>query len=78
MNHGMRLAIFNEFVSLKLLSVAETHFASVIVMLKRFKIIKGGLQAMVISDKWSCYREDDVGKARFVKEKVLDDFWRII
>ena len=75
MNHSMRLAIFNEFVSLKLLSVAETRFASSIVMLRRFKLIKQGLQAMVISDKWQCYRDDDVGKARFVKEKVLDDVW---
>ena len=75
MNHSIRLAIFNEFVSLKLFSVAETRFASSIVMLRRFKLIKQGLQAMVISDKWQCYREDDVGKARFVKEKVLDDVW---
>lgn len=75
MNHSMRLAMFNEFVSLKLLSVAETRFASSIVMLKRFKLIKQGLLSMVISDKWSCYRDDDVGKARFVKEKLLDDFW---
>ncbi|GFZ12749.1 major facilitator superfamily protein [Actinidia rufa] len=58
-----------------LLSVAETRFASTIVMLKRFKLIKGGLQAMVINDKWSCYREDDVGRARFVKDKVLSDVW---
>ncbi|XP_077251746.1 uncharacterized protein LOC143890963 [Tasmannia lanceolata] len=75
MNHSMRLAIFNEFNTLKLLSVAETRFASVIVMLKRLKLLKQGLQAMVISDKWTCYRDDDVGKARFVKEKVLDDVW---
>ena len=34
MNHGLRLAIFNEFVSLKLLSVTKTRFASNIVMLK--------------------------------------------
>ncbi|XP_028075636.1 uncharacterized protein LOC114277883 [Camellia sinensis] len=74
-NHSMRLAIYNEFVSLKLLSVAETRFASTIVMLKRLKLIKRGLQAMVISDKWNCYREDDVGKAKFVKEKILDDVW---
>ena len=74
-NHSMRLAMYNEFVSLKLLSVAETRFASTIVMLKRFKLIKGGLQAMVINDKWSCYREEDVGKARFVKDKVLSDVW---
>lgn len=51
MNHSMRVAIFNEFVPLRLLSVAETRFASIIIMLKRFKLIKGGLQAMVISDK---------------------------
>ncbi|KAK9291948.1 hypothetical protein L1049_019900 [Liquidambar formosana] len=30
---------------------------------------------MVISDRWSSYREDDVGKAGFVKEKVLNDVW---
>ncbi|CAL5368910.1 unnamed protein product [Camellia sinensis] len=30
---------------------------------------------MVISDKWSCYRDDDIGKAKFVKDKLLDDFW---
>ncbi|XP_028075050.1 uncharacterized protein LOC114277358 isoform X2 [Camellia sinensis] len=74
-NYSMRLAMYNEFVSLKLLSVAETRFASTIVMLKRLKPIKRGLQAMIISDKWNCYREDDVGKAKFVKEKILDDVW---
>ena len=42
-------------------------------MLKRFKFIKGNLQAMVISDKWESYGEDDVVKARHVKELVLDD-----
>ena len=52
MNHSMRLAMFNEFVPLKLLLIAETHFAFVIIMLKRFKLIKGDLQAMVINDKW--------------------------
>ncbi|XP_028104489.1 uncharacterized protein LOC114303554 [Camellia sinensis] len=74
-NHSMRLAMYNEFVSLKLLSVVETRFASSIVMLKRVKLIKQGLQTMVISDKWSCYRDDDIGKAKFVKDKLLDDFW---
>ncbi|XP_077216000.1 uncharacterized protein LOC143850661 [Tasmannia lanceolata] len=74
-NHSTRLVIFNEFNSLKLLSIAETQFASVIVMLKRFKLLRQGLQAIVISDKWTCYQQDDVEKARFVKEKVLDDIW---
>ncbi|XP_061373230.1 uncharacterized protein LOC133315593 [Gastrolobium bilobum] len=76
MNHSMRLAIFNEFVSLKLLSIANTCFASMIVMLKRFKLIKSGLQNMVISEKWNIYRDDNLGRARHVKEKLLDDcFW---
>ncbi|KAL3849343.1 hypothetical protein ACJIZ3_011225 [Penstemon smallii] len=75
MNHSMRLAIFNECSKLKLLAVAETQFASMIVMLKRFKLVKQQLQTMVITEKWSCYREDDVNKARLVKEKLLDDTW---
>ncbi|KAI8567563.1 hypothetical protein RHMOL_Rhmol02G0131600 [Rhododendron molle] len=75
MNHSMRLAIFNDFVPLKLLSVASTRFAFVMVMLKRFKLLKTSLQTMVISPRWNSYREDDMGKAKFVKEKVLDDVW---
>ncbi|KAI9156180.1 hypothetical protein LWI28_001806 [Acer negundo] len=65
-NHSMRLAMFNEHSKLKLLSVYDTRFASTIVMLKRFKQIKHGLEHM----------EDDVEKARAVKEKILDEyFW---
>nr|CAD1833633.1 unnamed protein product [Ananas comosus var. bracteatus] len=75
LNHSMRLAIFHEFVNLKMLAVTETRFASVIVMLRRFKQIKRGLQNMVISDKWASYREDDMGKAQFVKDRILNDFW---
>ncbi|GAV81015.1 DUF659 domain-containing protein/Dimer_Tnp_hAT domain-containing protein [Cephalotus follicularis] len=75
MNHSMRLSMFNEFVSLKLLSVTETRFASMVVMLKRFKLIKSGIQNMVISDKWILYRDDHQGRARTVKENVLDDLW---
>ncbi|XP_020247901.1 uncharacterized protein LOC109825460 [Asparagus officinalis] len=75
MNHSMRLSIFNDFSKMKLLSIADTRFASWIIMLKRFKVVKRGLQDMVLSDRWSLYRDDDVEKAQFVKEKVLDDLW---
>ena len=75
MSHSMRLAIFNEFVPAKLLSVASTRFASVLVMLKRFNLIKGSLRAMVIGERWSCYREDDKERAKAVKDFVLDDIW---
>ncbi|XP_076921849.1 uncharacterized protein LOC143583425 [Bidens hawaiensis] len=75
MNHNMRLSILNKFSPIRLLSVADTRFASIIVMLKRLKLIKRGLQAMVISEEWSSYREDDNVKANFVKEKIVDDEW---
>ncbi|KAG8365715.1 hypothetical protein BUALT_Bualt17G0000800 [Buddleja alternifolia] len=39
-NHSVRLAMFNEFSKLKLFVVAETRFASVIIMLRRFRLIK--------------------------------------
>ncbi|KAI0514041.1 hypothetical protein KFK09_010075 [Dendrobium nobile] len=78
MNHSMRLSMFNNFSNLNMLAVAETRFASVIVMLRRFKKIKNALQAMVISDKWSCYREDDVRKARYsTKEWLQEDPQRV-
>ncbi|CAM8898917.1 unnamed protein product [Rhodiola kirilowii] len=75
MNHNMRLAIFQKISNLKLLYVADTRFASIIVMLKRFKLIKQGLQAMVISEQWMTLREEDMGKANFVKEKIVNDDW---
>ena len=75
MNHSMRLAIFNRFSSLKLLSIADTRFASVVVMLKRFKLIRRALEAMVMSEQWVQYRDDDQGKAKFVREKIVDENW---
>nr|KYP55277.1 hypothetical protein KK1_001484 [Cajanus cajan] len=75
MNHSIRLTIFNHFSPLKLLAIAETRFASILVMLKRFKLLKGVLQSMVISEEWNSYREDDVGKAQAAKEFILNDVW---
>jgi len=40
MGHSMRLSMFNNFNSLKLLFIAPTRFASTIVMLKRFRSLK--------------------------------------
>lgn len=76
MNHSMRLSMFNCHCKLKLLSIADTRFASTIIMLKRFKQVKQGLEHMVISERWDLYKEDDVNKAKLVKEKILDEhFW---
>ncbi|XP_030946107.1 uncharacterized protein LOC115970651 [Quercus lobata] len=57
------------------IEVADTRFASVVVMLKRLKLIKRCLQAMAISDQWASYREDDVGNAQKVKDMILSDLW---
>ena len=76
MNHAMRFSMFNNHCKLKLLSVADTRFASTIVMLKRFKTIKRGLEQLVISEEWEMYKEDDLVKAKEVKDKILnEDFW---
>ena len=75
MNHFMRLAMFNEHVKLKFLSITEIRLASMIIMLKRFKTIERGLQNLVLCEKWTLYKDDDVGKAEFVEDKVSDDRW---
>ena len=75
LNHSMRLAMINEFCSLKLLQVVDTRFTLIIVMLKTLKLIKRCLQAIAISDQWASYREDDVEKAQKVKDFILSDHW---
>ena len=30
---------------------------------------------MVISEQWTSYKEDDVGKATRVRDIILDDLW---
>ncbi|XP_020266352.1 uncharacterized protein LOC109841825 [Asparagus officinalis] len=51
MNHSMRLAMFNEHSKMKLLLIADTRFASWIIMLKRFTMIKRSLQDMFVKEK---------------------------
>jgi len=76
MNHGMRLSMFNEFSKLKLLAIADTRFASVVVQLKRLCMVKRALEQMVISEKWESYRDGpECGTAEFVREKVLSAVW---
>ncbi|KAD3640423.1 hypothetical protein E3N88_29646 [Mikania micrantha] len=67
----MRLSIFTKFTPLRLVSIADTRFASIILMLKRLKFIKRGLQALVISEEWSSYREDDTVKLTLLNKRLL-------
>ncbi|CAM8990676.1 unnamed protein product [Rhodiola kirilowii] len=74
-DHGKCLSIYSRFTPLKLLSVGETRFASIVIMLKRFKLVKRVLEGMVTCDQWTSCRDDDQGKARFMREKILDEYW---
>ncbi|KAF1881943.1 hypothetical protein Lal_00038587 [Lupinus albus] len=64
MSHTMRLAMFNHFLSSKLLVVAET-----------FKFLKRSLESMVISEEWDSYIEGDIDPtthAQAVKDHILN------
>jgi hypothetical protein len=75
-NHHRVNAIFNRHSDLKLLKVAETRFASIIVMMKRIKRVKNALINMVTDENWTFYRVDDDMKAQEIKKFILDDeFW---
>ncbi|CAM9003327.1 unnamed protein product [Rhodiola kirilowii] len=50
-------------------------FILTFIMLKRFKLVKRTLEGMIMCDQWTSYRDDDQGKARFVREKILDEYW---
>jgi hypothetical protein len=72
MNHDMWLSMFKKFSKLRLLSIAETRFASVVCMLKQMVEVKMALQQMVISQEWTIYKDDDQISG-FVRDTVLND-----
>ncbi|KAL6519715.1 hypothetical protein OROMI_032609 [Orobanche minor] len=75
LNHNMVNTMFNQIAPLKLLSVAETRFASVIIMLKRFKLLKRSLERLVLCEEWSSYRECDTARAQVIRSTMLDELW---
>lgn len=78
-NHGMASSIFKSYSSLSLLKVAETRFASSIVMCRRLKDVRVALEQMVMDADWKHYRGDGNTlaeiKAREVKKCIVDDLW---
>ena len=78
-NHNLALSIFTSHSDLTLLRVAETRFASHLIMARRFRKVYTALQKMVMDVKWRAYREEKnnviANKAREVKRCVVDDFW---
>ncbi|CAL5412651.1 unnamed protein product [Camellia sinensis] len=78
-NHSLPNAIFKSYSNLELLRVAETRFASHIVMAKRLKEVKPALEKMVMDAGWKIYRGDGKNpvdaKAREVKQLIVNDVW---
>ncbi|WCJ24667.1 hAT transposon superfamily [Euphorbia peplus] len=74
-NHSLSNAIYNEVSNLKMLSIAPTRFASVVVMLRRMLELKRSLTLVVISEKWDDFKDEDRVKAAGFKKKVMDDEW---
>ena len=75
MNHNSRLSMYLKFTPLKLLSIADTRFAYVIIMMKRFKLIRRALESMVLCEDWAIYRDEDPNKSKVVRDTILDDDW---
>ncbi|KAL8473814.1 hypothetical protein ACS0TY_030609 [Phlomoides rotata] len=81
MNHSMRFAMFTEFSKLKLLVVAETRFASMIIMLKRFRTVKDKPCLHLVYEMWDAMIFE-VKKVIFEHEKKSDFeescFWNVV
>ncbi|XP_057502746.1 uncharacterized protein LOC130786472 [Actinidia eriantha] len=74
LNHGMANHIFNRYSSLKLLSVAETRFASSFIMAKVLWEVKLSLEKMVMDSNWKIYREDGNTVAETKARKVYTEY----
>ncbi|XP_059639603.1 uncharacterized protein LOC132281975 [Cornus florida] len=79
-NHGMVLSIFNNYSELGLLRVAETRFASSIIMAKRMREVNDALEKMVMDPSWRMHLKWDGKsaikiKAREVKISIVSDSW---
>ncbi|WVZ98549.1 hypothetical protein U9M48_043978 [Paspalum notatum var. saurae] len=74
-NHTMKWSIFDEFSQLKMLDIPDSCFASDIVMLKRFRLIKQSLLRMIVSDQWPAYRKENIEDSQIARRKLIDDLW---
>eukprot|EP00253_Pinus_taeda_P010692 PITA_10692 len=74
-NHSMSQDIYQGFAKLELLKVAETHFASHTLVIKRLVEVRQALQAMVIDPLWESWRTSTSDRGQKIKSIILDDAW---
>lgn len=76
LNHGKALTIFKNYSKLMLTKVAETRFASHVIMVERLFKVKNALEKMVLDVQWKTFRKTHLeSKADTVKECVISDRW---
>ncbi|KAH6779478.1 hypothetical protein C2S52_010715 [Perilla frutescens var. hirtella] len=75
-NHSMSLSIYNKHSKLSLLRVADTRFASSIIMAKRLRDVKLSLEKMFMDADWRTYKDgNNEAKSQEVKQCIVNDAW---
>lgn len=77
LNHSLPFTIFTRYSDVRLLKVAETRFASHIVMLRRIKRVKDALEKTVMDPDWKKNRGNlrnaNELKSREIKDTLVSD-----
>ncbi|KAK9697669.1 hypothetical protein RND81_08G052600 [Saponaria officinalis] len=76
LNHSKALIIFQKYSEHMLIKVAETRFASHVIMGQRLILVKNALEKMALDPNWKMFRKTYLeSKADHVKECVISDRW---
>ena len=55
--------------------VAETHFASNVIVLRRLMQVKEALTNMVTGNNWAIWRQSNTERATNIRKRILDEDW---
>lgn len=79
LNHSLPRTIFSRYSDVKLLKVAETRFASNIVMVTRIRRVREALEKTVLDPDWKRIRGNLKNvvelKSREIKDTLVSDTW---
>ncbi|WOH11569.1 hypothetical protein DCAR_0831058 [Daucus carota subsp. sativus] len=76
LNHSRALTIYQTHSQHMLIKIAETRFASHVIMGQRLLLVKSALEKTVLDLNWKAFRKTNLeAKADHVKECVISDRW---
>ena len=76
LNHSRALTIYQTHSQHMLIKIAETRFASHVIMGQRLLLVKSALEKTVLDPNWKTFRKTNLeAKADHVKECVISDRW---